>query len=119
LDFRDGLCESTQTVYNKALFSAVRGFDVSLLLNATKYHADTFVLSNQCELGRNFIVTLSLIRRTACARAQLSGCSSTNNAYSEMGQMAVCCHNLTLGAIYSRSALSLLVGALFKKFSLF
>jgi hypothetical protein len=33
--------------------------------------------------------------------------------------MAVCCQNLTLGAFSSRSALSLLVGALFKMFGLF
>jgi hypothetical protein len=33
--------------------------------------------------------------------------------------MAVCCQNLTLGALSSRSALSGLVGALFKKFGLF
>jgi len=36
-----------------------------------------------------------------------------------MGQMAVCCQNLTLGALSSHSALSVLVGMLFKKFSLF
>jgi hypothetical protein len=36
-----------------------------------------------------------------------------------MGQMAVCCQNLTLDALNSRSTLSLLVGALFKKFDLF
>jgi hypothetical protein len=41
------------------------------------------------------------------------------NAHSETGQMAVCCQNLTLGALSSRSALSMLVGALFKKFGLF
>jgi hypothetical protein len=62
---------------------------------------------------------MSLIRRTACACAQFGGCSSTNNAHSEAGQMAVCCQNLTLGAYSSLSALSLLVGALFKKFFLF
>jgi hypothetical protein len=62
---------------------------------------------------------LSLIRRTACARAQFSGCSSTTNAHSETGQIAVCCQNLTLGALSSRSALSVLFGALFKKFGLF
>jgi hypothetical protein len=62
---------------------------------------------------------MSLIRRTAGAPAQFSGCSSTTNAHSETGQMAVCCQNLTLGAFSSRSALSVLVGALFKKFSLF
>jgi hypothetical protein len=62
---------------------------------------------------------MSLIRRTACARAQFSGCSSSTNAHSETGQIAVCCQNLTLGALSSRSALSVLVGALFKKFSLF
>jgi hypothetical protein len=33
--------------------------------------------------------------------------------------MAVCCQNLTLGALSSRSALSVLVDALFKKFGLF
>jgi hypothetical protein len=33
--------------------------------------------------------------------------------------MAVCCHKLTLGALSSRSALSLLVGALFEKFGFF
>jgi len=71
--------------------------------------------------GRRFqtIVTLSLIRRTACVRAKFSGCSSTTNAHSETGQMAVCCQNRTLGALRSRSAFSVLVGALFKKFGLF
>jgi hypothetical protein len=57
-----------------------------------------------------------LIRRTACARAQFSGCSSTTNAHSETGQMAVCCQELSLGALSSRSPPSVLVGALFKKF---
>jgi len=33
--------------------------------------------------------------------------------------MAVCYQNLTLGALSSRSALSLLIGALFRKFGLF
>jgi hypothetical protein len=33
--------------------------------------------------------------------------------------MAVCCQNLTLGALTSRSALPVLAGALFKKFGLF
>jgi hypothetical protein len=33
--------------------------------------------------------------------------------------MAVCCQNLTPGALSSRSALSMLVGALFQKFGLF
>jgi hypothetical protein len=67
----------------------------------------------------SFIVTLSLIRRTACARAQFSRCSSTTNTHSETGQMAVCRQNLPLGALNSRSAPSMLVGALFKKFGLF
>jgi hypothetical protein len=52
-------------------------------------------------------------------RAQFSGRSSTTNAHSETGQMAVCCQNLPLGALISRSAPSLLVGELFKKFGLF
>jgi hypothetical protein len=54
-----------------------------------------------------------------CARTQFSGCSSTTNFYSETEQMTVCCQNLTLGALSSPSALSMLVGALFKKFGLF
>jgi hypothetical protein len=33
--------------------------------------------------------------------------------------MAVCCQNLTLDTLSSRSALSVLIGALFKKFGLF
>ena len=69
--------------------------------------------------SNSFIVTLSLIRRTACSRAQFSGCSSTTNAHSETRQMVVCCHNLTLGAPSSRSDFSVLIGSLFKKFCLF
>jgi len=80
---------------------------------AAKFHTHARCSSS------SFIVTLSLIRRTACARAQFSGCSSTTNSHSETGQMAVCCQNLTLGALSTRSALSMLVGPLFKKFSLF
>jgi hypothetical protein len=41
------------------------------------------------------------------------------NAYSETGQMADCRQNLKLGALSSWSALSMLDGALFKKFGLF
>jgi hypothetical protein len=59
------------------------------------------------------------VKVTARARAQFSGCSSTTNHHSETGQMAVCYQNLTLGALSSRIAFSLLVGALFKKFGLF
>jgi hypothetical protein len=59
---------------------------------------------------------MSLIRRTTCAHAQFIVCSSTTNARSETGQMAVCFQNLTLGALSRCSALSLLVGALFKTF---
>jgi len=51
--------------------------------------------------------------------SQFSGCSSTTNVHSETGQMAVCCQNLTLGALRNRSALSVLVCALFKEFGLF
>jgi hypothetical protein len=50
---------------------------------------------------------------------KISGCSSTTNAHSETGQMAVCCQNLMLGALSSCSMLSVLVGMLFKKFGLF
>jgi hypothetical protein len=41
------------------------------------------------------------------------------NAHSETGQMAVCCQNLPLGGLSSRSAPSVLVGTLFNKFGLF
>jgi hypothetical protein len=51
-------------------------------------------------------------------KAQFSGCSPTTNAHIETGQMTVCCQNLTLGALSSRSALSILFGAQFKKFGL-
>jgi hypothetical protein len=64
-------------------------------------------------------LSLSLIQRTACARAQFSGCSSTTNAHSETGQMAACCQYLALGVLSSRSALSMLDGAQFKKFGFF
>jgi len=45
--------------------------------------------------------------------------SSANvaNPHGETGQMAVCCQNLTLGALSSRSMLCVRVGALFKTFS--
>jgi hypothetical protein len=59
------------------------------------------------------------IRRTACARAQFNGCSSTTNAHSETGQMRISCQNLPLGGVCRSSAPSVLVGTLFKKFSLF
>ena len=58
-------------------------------------------------------LSLSLIRRTACAHAQISWCSSTTNAHSETRQMTVRCQNLTLGALSSCSVV--LFGALFKK----
>ena len=80
---------------------------------AAKFHTHVRCSSS------SFIVTLSLIRRTACARAQFSGRNSTTSAHSQTGQMAVCCQTLTLGAHSSHSALSVLVGALFKKFALF
>ena len=78
---------------------------------AAKFHTHTFLKLFHCYFVTN--------RRTACARAQFSGCSSTTNAHSDTGQMAVYCRNLTLGALNSRSALSMLFGALFKNFCLF
>jgi hypothetical protein len=67
----------------------------------------------------SFIVATSLIRRTASAGTQLSGCCSTTNAHSETRQMTVCCQSLLVGALSSWSAVTVLVGALFKKFSFF
>jgi hypothetical protein len=40
------------------------------------------------------------------------------NAHSEVGQMAVCCLNLNLGVLSTRSMLSMFVGALFKTLAL-
>jgi hypothetical protein len=48
-----------------------------------------------------------------------SGCSSTTNAHSETGQMAVCFQNLPLDALSIRSAPSVQVGRLFKKIHFF
>jgi len=58
------------------------------------------------------------MRRTACARAQFGGCSSATNGHSETRQMAVCCQNLPLGALSSRSALPVPVAAPFKNYGL-
>jgi hypothetical protein len=41
------------------------------------------------------------------------------NAHNETGKMAICCQNLMLGVLSSHSVLSVLVGALFRKFSRF
>jgi len=41
------------------------------------------------------------------------------NAHSETELITVCCQNPTLGVLSSCSMLSVLAGALFKKFSLF
>jgi len=41
------------------------------------------------------------------------------NGHSETRQMAVCCQNLPLGVLSSRSVLPVPVGALFKKFGLY
>ena len=85
----------------------------------TKFAAEVHTHTHASCSSGSFIVTLSLIQRTAFSRAQFSGCSATTNVHSETGQMAVCCQNLTLGALSSPSALSMLFGALFKKFCLF
>ena len=77
------------------------------------------LLAISAELSTCTSSSLDLIRRTACARAKFNGCSSTTNAHNETGQIAVCCQNLPLGAISSRSAHPMLVGELLKKFGLF
>jgi len=79
-----------------------------LSLSHTHTHTHTHCSSS------SFIVTLSLIQRTASAHAQFSGCSSTTNVHSEMEQMAVYCQNLMLGALSSHSTLSVLVGGYLK-----
>ena len=90
-------------------------FLTRLKKNFTHIHRHTHTHTHTHTLS----LSLSLIRLTACARVQFSGNSSTTNSHSETGQMAVCCQNLTLGTFSSRSALSMLFGALFKKFRLY
>ena len=71
---------------------------------------------------RPFKVVLSLgnSKKSAGAKSEeQGGWGTTTNAHSETGQMEVCCQNLTLGVLSNCSALSVLFGALFKKFSLF
>jgi hypothetical protein len=92
--------------------SLTHSLSLSLSLSHTHKHARA---RERCS-SSFFIVTLSLIRWNVCARAQFNGCSSTTNVHSKTGQMSVCCQNLTLGALSSRRALSVLVGAPFKKF---
>ena len=82
-------------------------------------HTQTHTRARARSSSSTSIVTLSQIQRTACAHDQFNGCSSTTNAHSEAGQIAVCCQILTLGALSSLIALSIPVGALFKKFGLF
>jgi Na+/H+-dicarboxylate symporter len=53
------------------------------------------------------------------SHSSVSVYTGTHRKTSETGQMAVCCQNLRLGALSSRSALSVPVGALFKNFGLF
>ena len=108
---------STHTVLSVHLVKQLNCLCKIFTKFAAKLHTHTHARARYS--SSSFIVTLSRIRRTACARAQFGGCSSTTNAHSETGQMAVCCQNLTLCALISRSARSLLVGALFKKFRLF
>jgi len=79
---------------------------------AVNFHTHTHT-HTRCS-SSSFIVSWSLRLRTAGARAQFSGCSLTTNAHSESGKTAVCCQNLPLGALSSRSAPSLPVGALLK-----
>jgi len=104
---------SAHTVLHVRLVKELKHLCKTSTTFAAKFHPQTRCSSSA------FIVTFSLIRRSACVRAQFNGCSSKTNAHSETGQMAACCQNLTLCALGSCSALSVLVGALFKKFGLF
>jgi hypothetical protein len=86
----------------KCLCKICSKFAVNLHTHA---HARTHTHARARAVLQALSFTLSLIRRTACARAQFSGCSSTTNDHSETEQMAVCCLNLPLGALNSRRAL--------------
>ena len=103
---------SAHTVLPVCLGKQVKCFCKILTKFEAKFHTDK-------RSSSYLIVILSLIGRTACARAQFRGCSSTTNAHSETKQMAVCCQNLSLDSLSCCSALSVLFGALFKKFGLF
>ena len=84
----------------------------------------TFLPSLECFLertfcdGAQFSYRIFLNLRLFKKRSNFLN-SSTTNAHSETGQMAVCCQNLPLGGLSSRSSSSVPVGELFKKFGLF
>jgi hypothetical protein len=61
-----------------------RRFTPRLCVIVSNYSAVVWIYT--CVQKKLFV---ELIRRTACARAQFSGCSSTTNVHSETGQMAV------------------------------
>jgi hypothetical protein len=103
---------SARTVVPACLGKQLKCFCKILTKFAAKFHTDK-------RSSSYLIAFLSPIRLTACAHAQCCGCYSTTDAHSETGQMALCCQNLTLGSHSCRSALSMLVGALCKKFGLF
>lgn len=58
------------------------------------------------------------IERSLCT-CSLQRINLETNAYSRKGQMENCCQDLPVGALSSRTAPSVLVGALLKKVSLF
>ena len=61
---------------------------------------------------------ISMIWTSACYSLLPTTCVMSDLLRETM-QMAVCCQNLPLGALSSRSALPVPVGALFKKFGLY
>jgi uncharacterized integral membrane protein len=79
-------------------------------MHSVQVHTDIKRVCTKHGCANTIYLYVGLIRRTACARAQFSGCSSTTNAHSETGQMAVSCQNLPLGALSIRSAPLVLVG---------
>ena len=79
---------------------------------AAKFHTHTLFFKL---FHRHFVTNLP----NSLCTCSVQQSSSTTNANSETGQMAVCCQNLMLGAHGSHSVLSVLVGMLLKIFGLF
>jgi hypothetical protein len=100
-------------IYFNAIFTSELWFTKRYL---SRFLGWLVIKLHQLNWARAFI---GLIQWTACAHAEFSRFCSTINAHSEMGQMAVCCQKLLLGALSSRSSPSMLVGKLFKNFGLF
>ena len=80
------------------------------------------MMSDACAgalLGATSKTSFPSVQASSCAQRPSDALKLPGTADSETGQMAVCCQNLPVRALSSRSAVTVLVGALFQKFDLF